>query len=137
MHTTIEGLLEGIVAAWDAGSPREYAACFSPDASYVTYGGTVSRGRKEIERDHVPVLGRYQKGSRMRMRVLSLRHVGDGVAVVVTEGGVGRGRRVRRDKMQTLVMVRGEDGGWLCSAFQNSRRSPLMLWLVERDRRRG
>lgn len=68
----------------------------------------------------------------MRVRVTSTRLVGDDVAVVVSEGGIGKGRRIPLDKVQTFVLERQRDGSWLCSAFQNSKKNRLMIWLAGR-----
>ncbi|MEV1006567.1 SgcJ/EcaC family oxidoreductase [Streptomyces sp. NPDC049881] len=127
---TVEDALDRIAAAWDGGDAAAYAREFTEDASYVIYLGRAYRGRAEIERAHVPVFGKWQKGSRMGYRVLGVRPVGPSAAVVLTEGGVGRPGRVRLDKVQTYAMVRGADGRWRCAAFQNTRRNRLLLRLT-------
>ncbi len=132
MQQSLEHVLERMVQAWDAGDARAYASLFTPTATYVTFMGTVSSGRDAIARDHEPVLTRFQKGSRMRVRITSTRLLGDDVAVVVSEGGIGKGKRIPLDKVQTFVLERQPDGSWLCSAFQNSKKNRLMIWLAGR-----
>ena len=130
VHAAIDDSLSRIVAAWDAGDARAFAAEFTTDASYVIYAGIVSLGRAEIEEAHVPVLEKWQKGSRMSMRELHRRTSG-GSVIVVTEGGIGKGRRIRHDKVQTFVFV-NDEGGWRCAAFQNTKKNKLFVWVNAR-----
>ena len=109
----------------DAGDAAAYAREFTADATYVTYAGIAYEGRDAIERGHVPVFEQWQKGTRIRLRVISVRHLGDEVAVVLTEGGIGK-RRIPIDKVQTLTMVR-RDGRWQCTAFQNTKKNRLFI----------
>lgn len=134
--TGVTETLERIRQAWDAGDAAAYADEFTADATYVIYAGLVSRGRAEIRADHVPVLERWQRGSRMSMRVLDVRMLGADTAVVLTEGGVGTGRAVRHDKVQTFVLVREADR-WRCAAFQNTRRNRLFAAINAREKRRS
>jgi uncharacterized protein (TIGR02246 family) len=114
--------LEDLRAAWDAGDARAYADHFDEDATYVIYAGQAYRGRAEIERVHEEVFTRWQRGSRMSMRVIDCRLLERDVAVLLTEGGIGKGRRIRHDKLQTFTWVRRPEG-WRCASFQNTRRS--------------
>ena len=127
---TIEACLDRIQQAWNGGDAAAFAREFTEDASYVIFAGIVSLGRTAIERDHEPVLQKWQHGSRMAMRVIETREIAPGVAVVVTEGGVGKGARVPLDKVQTFVFVRG-DGGWKCAAFQNTKKNGLFIRMNE------
>ncbi|QTX03678.1 SgcJ/EcaC family oxidoreductase [Agromyces archimandritae] len=122
--------LDEIRAAWDAGDASAYAGRFTEDASYVIFAGLHDLGRESIRRTHVPVFGKWQKESRMTMRVLDLRFLSADVAVVLTEGHVGTGPRPPRrfDKVQTFVMVR-RGGEWMCAAFQNTKRNRLFAWV--------
>lgn len=70
------------------------------------------------------------------MRVLDVRMLGADTAVVLTEGGVGTGRAVRHDKVQTFVLVREADR-WRCAAFQNTRRNRLFAAINAREKRRS
>ena len=123
---TIEGFLERIVSAWNAGDATAYAEEFTDDATYVVFMGLVLRGREAIEAEHVPVFSTYQRGSRMSIRVLDVRMPADDVAVVVSVGGIGTGRRIPEDKVQSFTLVR-EEGRWRCAAFQNTKQQRLML----------
>jgi uncharacterized protein (TIGR02246 family) len=118
--------LDRIRAAWDAGDATPFAAEFTEDASYVIFVGLHYVGREAIRRSHVPVFEKWQRGSRMSMRVLDLRFPTPDVAIALTEGGIGKRARIRHDKVQTFVLVR--DGAeWRCAAFQNTRKQRLFM----------
>ncbi|MFD5224502.1 SgcJ/EcaC family oxidoreductase [Microbacterium sp. NPDC058342] len=133
MQQSIDDVLGLMVAAWDAGDAKAYADLFTEDATYVTFIGTVSRGRAAIARDHEPVLTRFQKGSRMSVRVTDIRFIGTDLAIVVSEGGIGKRDRIKLDKVQTFVFKRGVDGRWLCAAFQNSKKNKFTALLAARS----
>jgi uncharacterized protein (TIGR02246 family) len=131
----IKNLLSRMVAAWDAGDARAYAREFTEEANYVIYAGIAYRGREEIERGHVPVFETYQRGSTMRIRVLSATHLSDDVAVVLTEGGLGKRKPGKLNKVQTFTLVR-QDGTWRCAAFQNTKKNRVMVAVNAWDTRR-
>lgn len=135
MQPSIEHALDQMIVAWNAGDARAYADQFTEDATYVIFAGSTSVGREEIRRDHEPVLSRFQKGSRMSISVKSVRYIGEDVALVLTEGGVGTGRRIPLNKVQSFVFRRQGDGRWLCEAFQNTKKHRLMMWFFERSTR--
>lgn len=123
---TIEGCLARIQQAWNDGDATAFANEFTYDASYVIFAGIISLGRAAIERDHEPVLQKWQRGSRMTMKVIEIREVAPGVAVVVSEGGVGKGARIPLNKVQTFVLVR-EGEVWKCAAFQNTKKNGVFI----------
>ena len=124
--STVDGCLDRMVQAWDRGDAAAYADEFTDDASYVIYVGLTYAGRAEIERAHVPVFERYQRGSRMRMRILRRVTLSPDVEIVVTEGGVGTGKTIGLDKIQTFTMTRTPEG-WRCAAFQNTKKNKLFI----------
>ncbi|MFC4139748.1 MULTISPECIES: SgcJ/EcaC family oxidoreductase [unclassified Microbacterium] len=137
----IDETLDRMRSAWDAGDAAAYAEEFTEDASYVIFAGLISTGRDEIRADHVPVFERWQRGSRMSMTVLDVRMLGADTAVVVTEGGIGKGRGgrraggIRHDKVQTYVLVH-EGDRWRCAAFQNTKRNRLFAAVNAREKQR-
>ena len=124
--TEVLAALDRIRAAWDAGDASALAAEFTVDATYVIFVGLYDRGREAIRRSHVPVFEKWQRGSRMSMRVLDARFPAPDVAIVLTEGGIGKRSRIPHDKVQTFVMVRDDDT-WRCAAFQNTRKQRLFI----------
>lgn len=129
-HAAIDACLSRIAVAWNAGDAHAFAAEFTEDASYVIFAGIVSLGRVEIEKAHVPVFEKWQKGTRMSMRELHRRE-SENAVIIVTEGGIGKGRRIRHDKVQTFVFV-DEGGTFRCAAFQNTKKNPLFVWMNAR-----
>lgn len=130
-RAAVDDALGRIRAAWDAGDADAYAAEFTDDASYVIFAGIASLGRDAIRAAHVPVFQKWQRGTRMAMRVIDVRFTGRDTAVVVTEGGIGKGARVALDKVQTFVLVR-EGELWRCAAFQNTRKNRLFMAMNRR-----
>lgn len=122
----IRASLNRMVEAWDDGDAAKFAAEFSAEATYVIFVGLVYEGRAEIEEGHVPVLEKWQKGTRMSQHVRSIRFLGDDVATVLSEGGIGK-RRVRHDKIQTYVFRRDFEGRWACESFQNTKMNRLFI----------
>ncbi len=125
-HIGILAALDRICAAWNAGDASAYSSEFTDDASYVIFAGMHDLGRDAIRRTHIPVFEKWQRGSRMSMRVLDLRLVAPGVAIVLTDGGIGKGGRIRHDKVQTFVMARN-GATWRCAAFQNTKKHRLFI----------
>lgn len=119
-----------MVQAWNAGDATAYARQFTGDATYVIFTGAVSLGREAIHRDHELVLAKFQKGSRMRISVIEIRYLDDDTALVLSEGGVGKGRKVPLNKVQTFLFRQQPSGSWLCEAFQNTKKNRLMIRLA-------
>ncbi len=117
---SIEACLGRIRAAWDAGDAHAYGQEVTEDATYVIFLGDPLSGRDELERNHVPVFARWQKGTRMRVEPLVARRLGEDVSVVLTVGGIGKGDVIPFDRLQTYTFVRLK-GRWRCSAFLNTR----------------
>jgi uncharacterized protein (TIGR02246 family) len=119
---TVEACLDRIRSAWDRGDAQAYAAEFVEDATYVIFLGEALRGRAEIESTHVDVLGKWQKGTKMAIRPLSVRPLSEDVISVLTIGGLAHAEPIRFDKLQTFTFV-CQDSRWMCSAFQNTKMS--------------
>jgi uncharacterized protein (TIGR02246 family) len=122
LQSEVETFLDEFRAAWDAGDARSYAALFTNEATYVIFLGEAFVGRDEIERNHLEVFARWQKGTRMAVKALGVRALGDDACSVLTIGGVSEKGPIPYDKVQTLTLVRQGDR-WLCAAFQNTAMS--------------
>ena len=116
---TIEHCLERMRAAASAGDAQAFAAEFNEDATYVTFFGQAVVGRREIESFHEAAFAKFPAGTRMLIKPISVRLLGDDFASVLTAGGIGPGPDIPYDKLQTFAMVRRE-GRWGCAAFQNT-----------------
>jgi uncharacterized protein (TIGR02246 family) len=134
----VRSLFDRALHAWADGDATAYAACFTPDADYVTFVGSHYQGRAAIEACHVPLFTKLQKGSRLDAEITRLRFLDQDTALVHAHGAVVKGarRRNRRNtKVQTYVAVR-QDGSWSFTAFHNTKYRPLMEAIsIRLDRR--
>ena len=121
-HDTVDAFLDRIRQAWDAGDARAYGRQFADDASYIIFMGEATFGRAEITQTHHEVFTKWQKGTRMIVKPISTRPVDADTVVVVTIGGIGKGRTIEYDKFQTYTL-RNRDGRYECVAFQNTEMS--------------
>ena len=122
LRAAVEDFLDRFRTAWDAGDARAYAALFTEDATYVIFLGEAMVGRDKIERKHVDVFGRWQKGAKMRVKAIGLQSLDADVCSVLTVGGIGDKPPIAYDKLQTFTLVHRGDR-WLCAAFQNTAMS--------------
>jgi uncharacterized protein (TIGR02246 family) len=122
LQDAVEQFLERLRAAWDAGDAASYAALFAEDATYVIFLGEVLIGRTAIERNHVDVFERWQKGTRMAVKAIAIRPMGPEACCLLTIGGIGEHNPIPYDKFQTFAVVHQGDR-WLCAAFQNTSMS--------------
>jgi uncharacterized protein (TIGR02246 family) len=122
IQDSVDEFLARFRSAWDAGDARAYAAEFTEDATYVVFLGEALIGRAEIERNHVDVFERWQKGAKMAVKAIAVRSISADVCSVLTIGGVGGQLPIPYDKIQTFTLVRRGDR-WLCAAFQNTAMS--------------
>ena len=135
MHTdrtadteAVTGLIRATVAAWGAGDADAYAANFTEDATYVTFVGTLYRGREEIARAHQALFDKFLKGSVLIDDIADIRFLGSDTAVVTGRGDVAKhgARPAKLTKVQTYTLVREANGAWRIAAFQNTKRKTLM-----------
>lgn len=126
--TAVHALLHRSAAAWAAGDGDAYGACFTEDATDVTYVGTVYRGGAEIGRAHQALFDSFLKGTRLDLDVISVRFHGPDTAVAVTRGAVRKrgAKEGRPDKVATYTLVRRGDGTWGIAAVQKTARRRLM-----------
>jgi uncharacterized protein (TIGR02246 family) len=120
--------------AWARADAEAFGSVFTEDADYVIYTGTHYRGRAKIIDTHDALWSRFLRGTRLHGEIDRIRFPGPDVAVVISRGTVVKKhtRRPKADKVQTLVAVRGDDG-WRFTAFQNTRRKPLLEWISSRS----
>lgn len=87
----ITTLFARLTAAWDAGDGAAYGACFTPDASYITYVGTLYRGAEEIGAAHQALFDSFLKGTRLACEIVDIRLTTPDTAVVITRGHLQEG----------------------------------------------
>lgn len=122
-------LFERLSEFWAAMNADGYADAFTEDADYVTFIGTHLRGRRQIRDSHEALWQHFQRNTRLYGKIRSLRFVAEGVAIMITEGAILKGKRTAPKpadlKVQTLVAVRRPEG-WRFSSFHNTKHRRLM-----------
>lgn len=124
--TAIRALIERSQDAWGRGDGAAYGACFTADATDVTYVGTVYHGGDEIGAAHQALFDSFLKGSRLHVEILEVRRYGADAAVVVTRGDVSKGEPKKLGKLATYTVVRDTEGNWLIAAVQKTQHKPIM-----------
>ncbi|MFI5536389.1 SgcJ/EcaC family oxidoreductase [Nocardia sp. NPDC051900] len=122
----IRALIERSRQAWDRGDGAAYGACFTDDATDITYVGTVYHGGAEIGRAHQALFDSFLKGMRLTVDIVEIRCYGPDAAVVVTRGESSKRRPGKLGKLATYTVVRDTDGQWRIAAVQKTQRKPLM-----------
>ncbi|WP_040837617.1 SgcJ/EcaC family oxidoreductase [Nocardia brevicatena] len=122
----VRALIERSREAWNRGDGAAYGACFTDDATDVTYVGTVYHGGSEIGRAHQALFDSFLKGTRLTVEILEIRYYGADTAIVVTRGESSKRRPGKLGKLATYTVVRDTDGQWRIAAVQKTRRKPLM-----------
>ncbi|NUS93470.1 MAG: SgcJ/EcaC family oxidoreductase [Nocardia sp.] len=122
----INALLQRTQDAWDRGDGTAYGACFTADATDITYMGTVYRGGPEIGRAHGALFDSFLKGTRLTLEIIEIRWYGSDTAVVVTRGESAKARPAKLGKLATYTVIRDTDGQWRIAAVQKTRHRPLL-----------
>ncbi|MEV4224652.1 SgcJ/EcaC family oxidoreductase [Nonomuraea sp. NPDC049725] len=113
-------MLTRLAGAWNAGDATAYAALFTEDADYITFAGTDSRGREEIESSHRWLFEGPLKGSTMPAPGdVLVKPLADGAVLVIARGGTSAGGDLR-DSVVSFTAVRTAEG-WRFASFQNTR----------------
>ena len=122
----VRALVQQMMDGWAAGRGDAFAAPFTEDADYITFGGDHLKGRAAIVAAHQKLFERA-KGSRLQARVTSVRSLSPGVLVAHGTGGVLWPGQTElgpeRKSIQTYVVAR-RDGRWRITAFHNTRIQP-------------
>ncbi|GAA2379200.1 hypothetical protein Cme02nite_17790 [Catellatospora methionotrophica] len=122
----IEQLMAAIAQAWDVADADAFGRAFTADASYVTFVGTLYRGRADITESHRALFRAFTKGTRLAGETITTTFLGPDTAVVVGRGATYKGnRRPALSKIVTYTLVREPDG-WRVAAFHNTGRRSLM-----------
>ncbi|MEU6221410.1 SgcJ/EcaC family oxidoreductase [Streptomyces sp. NPDC047022] len=124
--TEITAVLRRSQDAWNHGDGAAYGACFTPDATDVTFVGTVYRGADDIGRAHQALFDSFLKGTRLHLEVMETRLLTPDTAVVVTRGEVAKKSPKRLGKRATYTLVRDAGGTWRIAAVQKTRHNRLM-----------
>ncbi|WP_433431482.1 SgcJ/EcaC family oxidoreductase [Nonomuraea sp. CA-141351] len=124
--TEIQSLFAELEDAWNRGDGNAYGECFTADASYTTFVGTVYHGREDLASGHQALFDTVLKGTKMFNEIVEVRFYGTGTAVAVGKGDVAKKHPGKLTKVQTYTLVREADGRWRIASFHNTRRRPLL-----------
>jgi uncharacterized protein (TIGR02246 family) len=125
-HAEIRALLRQSQDAWNRGDGAAYGACFTADATDITFVGTVYHSAAEIGRAHQALFNSFLKNTKLTVEIEHIHRYGADTAVVVTRGDVGKGTPRRLGKLAIYTLVRDTDGRWRIAAVQKTQRKPLM-----------
>lgn len=124
--TAIRALIERSQEAWNHGDGIAYGACFTADATDVTYVGTLYHGGGEIGSAHQALFDSFLKGTRLTIEILEIRRYGRDTAIVVTRGESSKGEPKKLGKLATYTVIRDTDGQWRIAAVQKTQHKPIM-----------
>ena len=121
----VRALFARLTEAWDRGDGAAYGECFTEDATYVAWVGTVYRGGEDIGRSHQVLFDTFLKGTKLTTEGdVDVRFYGADTAVLTSRGDVGK-KQSKGTKVQTFTLVR-QAGAWKVAAFQNTKRHSLL-----------
>jgi uncharacterized protein (TIGR02246 family) len=113
-----------IAQGWSEGNGRAIAAVYAADGVLVAGHGVVVRGPSDIASYHDEQFVSELKGSRLTVKITSVRFLKPDVALLQTEGGIlwpGQTQLAFGNRgIQSFVVVK-RDGVWRVKLFQNTR----------------
>jgi uncharacterized protein (TIGR02246 family) len=122
----ITALLHRSQDAWNHGDGAAYGACFTTDATDVTFAGTVYRGADDISRAHQALFDSFLKGTRLHLEVVEIRLPAPDTAIAVMRGEVAKKSPKRLGKRATYTLIRDADGAWLIAAVQKTKHNRFL-----------
>ena len=129
-NAQISSLFTDFMAAWTAGDAEAFGALFTDDSDYVSYDGTIARGRAAHQHNHDKLFRGVLLDSALVGELESIRYLTPDVAIVHGTASVLMPWRSklpkRRLSRQTIVLVRDGDG-WKISAIHNGRVRPVTV----------
>lgn len=121
----VRALFAELAEAWNRGDGAAYGECFTDDATYVAWVGTIYRGGRDIGRSHQVLFDTFLKGTKLTTEGdVDVRFYGEDTAVLTARGDVGK-KPSKGAKVQTFTLVR-QGGAWKIAAFQNTKRHTLL-----------
>jgi uncharacterized protein (TIGR02246 family) len=124
----VRALFAKLAEAWNRGDGAAYGECFTDDATYVAWFGTLYRTGSDIGRSHQVLFDTFLKDTKMTIEGdVDVRFYGEDTAVLTTRGDVGK-KPGKSAKVQTFTLVR-QNGAWKIAAFQNTKRHSLLEWI--------
>ena len=121
-RSALERLFGGLEAAWNSADGASFAAAFADDADFVNVYGMHVRGRTAIAAGHQYIFTTIYKDSKVEYRVVSMRELAPGVALVHVSAtlNVPAGPMAGRHEAIWTGVATLLDDGWKFTAFQNT-----------------
>jgi uncharacterized protein (TIGR02246 family) len=118
----IASLTQRVVAAWAYHDADSFAGVFTDDGTMIL-SGVYLKGRAEI-RDYMAAAfeGAY-KGTQVTGKPIDMRPLGDGAAILLSQGGVlapGDSEVSESQAIRAAWVVIRHEGGWRLAAYQNT-----------------
>jgi uncharacterized protein (TIGR02246 family) len=121
-RASLERLVGELEAAWNSADGAAFAEAFADDADFVNVYGMHVRGRTAIAAGHRFIFTTIYKDSKVEYRVVSVRELAPGVALVHVSAtlNVPVGPMAGRHEAIWTGVATRLDGGWKFAAFQNT-----------------
>jgi uncharacterized protein (TIGR02246 family) len=112
-----------VIAAWADNDADAFAAVFTEDGSMILPGDVYLTGRDAIRSYMTQAYAGPYQGSRVFGRPLAVKHLDDGLALVITQGGVlapGEVDVPSERAVRASWLLARQDSEWLITAYQNT-----------------
>jgi uncharacterized protein (TIGR02246 family) len=119
---TVDELLDGLVAAWNAGDVDTYMTHFQPDIDFVDVLGRYLHGHAAVADIHRRNFASIHRGSRLAMHRVHVTPLGGDVALAVTSSTiqVPAGPLAGGGGATQTILLHRADGCWRIRAFHNT-----------------
>lgn len=122
-ETTIRTIVTSLNEAWTKADARSWGEQFAEDADFTVWTGTFVKGREAIIRGHEEIFRTIYQGTKLQLKVRSVRFLRDDVAVVHAEGSVVKKEEEFPAAPQVVpvcILIK-EKGSWRIAVFQNTK----------------
>ena len=124
----INNLMASLTSSWKTGNGLGFGACFTDDAHFVAFDGTVLMGISAIAGYHQAAFDRYLQNTELLISVRQTTSIADCALLLFIDGSIqgtkGEEVMLTGESLAMLVVVlRGDEAK--AQAFQNTRRRPI------------
>jgi len=123
-EAAVRSVVDRVDRAWADGDAEAFAAACTEPGTMILSGDRYFRGRPQIHDQMSMALAGPLKGTALTGRIVDLRFLAPGAAVLTTEGGIllpGETEADRERALRATWVVVKEQGQWLVAAYQNGR----------------